>query len=175
VWAARQATPGADGIGLREAVQAVNNDAGGPHTISLPAGTLTLSIPNAADEDAAATGDLDLLKAVTISGAGSANTIVRAGTTASLGIDKIFSCNPLGHRPGFPVTITGLTLRFGRNTITATAPGNNIGGAVDFDAGFGANFNGLGALTMSGVVFDQNSTTHGDGAASAVSTAARCR
>ena len=126
--AALQATPGPDGISLREAVRAVNNDPGGPHIISLPAGTFTLTIPNGADEDAAATGDLDLLKAVTITGAGSANTIVRAGTTAANGIDKIFSANPLGGRAGFPVSITGLTLRFGRNTITATSPGNNIGG-----------------------------------------------
>ena len=33
------ATPGGAGISLREAVRAVNNDAGGPHIISIPAGT----------------------------------------------------------------------------------------------------------------------------------------
>ncbi len=34
---------------------------------------------------------------------------------------------------------------------------------MDFDAGFGANFNGQGNLTMTDVVIDQCSTTNGDG------------
>ncbi len=36
---------------------------------------------------------------------------------------------------------------------------------MDFDAGFGANFNGQGALTLTDVVFDQNSTVNGNGGA----------
>ena len=44
-------TPGADGaISLREAVIASNNTTG-PDTITLPAGTYTLSIPNIFPED----------------------------------------------------------------------------------------------------------------------------
>ena len=159
--AALIATPGGAGISLREAVRAVNNDPGGPHTISIPAGTYTLTIAGA--DDTAVAGDLDLRKAVTITGAGSASTIIRGGTTATNGVDKIFSGNPLGNLPGFPVTMSGFTLRFGRNTDTSFAGGNNIGGAMDFDAGFGANFNGQGNLTMSDVIFDQNMATNGDG------------
>ena len=155
------ATPGGAGISLREAVRAVNNDEGGPHIISLPAGTYTLSLAGA--DDTAVAGDLDIRKAVTITGAGSGSTIIRGGTTAANGVDKIFSCNPLGNLPGFPVTMSGFTLRFGRNTDTSFAGGNNIGGAMDFDSGFGANFNGQGNLTMNDVIFDQNMTTNGDG------------
>ena len=159
--AALQGTPGGAGISLREAVRAVNNDPGGPHIISIPAGTYTLGLAGA--DDTAVAGDLDVLKRVTITGAGSAATIIRGGTTAANGVDKIFSLNPLGNLPGFPVTITGVTLRFGRNTDASVAGGNNIGGAMDFDAGFGANFNGLGTLTLNDVIVDQSSTTNGDG------------
>ena len=121
----------------------------------------TLSLAGA--DDTALAGDLDVLKAVTITGASSATTIIRGGTTVANGVDKIFSLNPLGNRPGFPVSMSGVTLRFGRNTDPSVAGGNNIGGAMDFDAGFGANFNGLGTLTLNDVIFDQNSTTNGDG------------
>lgn len=164
---------------LRGAIIAVNNDSTGPHTINLPAGTYALTLANATPttaEDAAATGDLDILKPVTISGAGSAAVLIRAGTTTADGIDKIFSVNPLAGRPGFAVSLSGVTLRYGRNPIVAIVPGNNAGGAMDFDAGAG----GTGSLTLTDVVFDQNSTTNGDGGALALFdggsiTATNCR
>ncbi|HLP02950.1 MAG TPA: hypothetical protein VK163_13055 [Opitutaceae bacterium] len=152
---------------LRGAIIAVNNDSTGGHTIQLPAGTYTLTLANstpATEEDAAATGDLDVWKAVTISGAGSATTIIQAGTTAANGLDKIFSFNPIGGVSGFAATINGVTLRHGRNQITAIAPGNNIGGAMDFDAGPA----GTGSLTLTDVVFANNSTVNGDGGALAL-------
>ena len=73
--------------------------------------------------------------------------------------------NPLGNLPGFPVTMSGVTLAFWPQRRHRASPGNNIGGAMDFDAGFGANFNGQGALTLTDVVFDQNSTVNGNGGA----------
>jgi hypothetical protein len=164
---------------LRGAIVAVNNDSTGPHTINLPAGTYTLTLANATPttaEDAAATGDLDILKPVTIIGAGSASVLIRAGTTPADGIDKIFSVNPLAGRAGFAVSLSGVTLRYGRNPIVAIVPGNNAGGAMDFDAGAG----GMGSLTLTDVAFDQNSTTNGDGGALALFnggtiTATNCR
>ncbi len=152
---------------LRGAIIAVNNDSGSGHTISLAAGTYTLSLVNATvatEENAAATGDLDILKPVTIAGAGSATTVIQAGTTTADGIDKVFSVNPQGVATGFAVSLTGLTLRYGRNQITAIVPGNNAGGAMDFDAGVA----GSGSLALTDVVFDQNSTTNGDGGALAL-------
>jgi hypothetical protein len=152
---------------LRGAIMAVNNDSPTGHTIVLPAGTYPLSLANASattEENAAATGDLDILKPVTITGAGSAVTLIRAGTSNTTGIDKIFSVNPQGALAGFAVGLSGVTLQYGRNQITAIVPGNNAGGAMDFDAGP----NGSGSLTLADVVFDQNSTTNGDGGALAL-------
>ncbi len=63
------ATPGTDGISLREAIIASNNDSGVADTIALSAGTYTLAIAGTG-EDAAATGDLDILDPLTITGVG---------------------------------------------------------------------------------------------------------
>lgn len=68
---------------LREAVLAANAGAGGD-TISLPGRHYLLTIAGTG-EDAAATGDLDLTKDVTISGAGARSTVVDV-----LGNDRVF-------------------------------------------------------------------------------------
>ena len=122
---------------LRGAILAANNDAGS--TITLPAGTYTLTIHRprpTTPRRATSTSPT----ALTIQGAGSGSTIIQAGTTATNGIDKIFSFNPLGNFAGFPVSLSGLTIRFGRNQQTNFAAGEYFGGAFDFDAGsqFGA-------------------------------------
>ena len=82
---------------LRAAVQEANALAGAD-TISIPAGVYTLSIPGA-DEDAAATGDLDSIGDLTISGAGIDATIIDAGQPGS-GVSGSFGdTRPLGsHR-----------------------------------------------------------------------------
>src|SRR5437867_3602615 len=54
------------------------------HTITLPAGTYVLTIPGAG-EDSGATGDLDVLRDLSIVGAGAATTIIDGG-----GIDRVF-------------------------------------------------------------------------------------
>ena len=60
------------------------NAEGGPSTIILPAGSYTLSIPGA-NEDAAATGDLDILAPITVQGAGPPTTTITGD-----GPDRIF-------------------------------------------------------------------------------------
>src|SRR5438046_171489 len=66
-----------DGVlSLREAVIAANANPG-PDTIVLFAGTYTLTIVGA-NEDAAATGDLDISDDVTIMGAGESQTFIDA-------------------------------------------------------------------------------------------------
>src|SRR5207247_1214399 len=57
---------------LRAAVMETNS-LPGADTVSIPAGTYRLT-RNGGDEDAAATGDLDILDALTIQGAGSGTT-----------------------------------------------------------------------------------------------------
>src|SRR5712691_8059155 len=59
---------------LREAVLAANAGSGGD-MIVLPAGHYRLTIPGPG-EDAGASGDLDLTKSVTISGAGARATVI---------------------------------------------------------------------------------------------------
>ncbi|NBC17018.1 MAG: hypothetical protein GVY18_06840, partial [Bacteroidetes bacterium] len=68
--------PGADGVtSLREAICAANNDS--PRTVTLPAGTYVLSIPGT-EEDGNATGDLDILDDLTLTGAGARTTTIDA-------------------------------------------------------------------------------------------------
>ena len=74
---------------MRAAIQEANSLGGGPHTITVPAGTYTLTITGTG-EDAAATGDLDITANMTINGAGAGRTIIQAGTTTGDGIDRVF-------------------------------------------------------------------------------------
>jgi CSLREA domain-containing protein len=63
---------------LRAAIQEANALAG-DDTITVPAGTYTLTILGR-DEYAAATGDLNITSNITINGAGAGSTIIQAGT-----------------------------------------------------------------------------------------------
>ncbi len=79
---------------LRQAIICAN-DTPGPDTITVPAGTYTLTIAGA-DENGAATGDLDITDDLTINGAGLATTIIQAGALGHKdsggpnGIDRVF-------------------------------------------------------------------------------------
>lgn len=142
---------------LRAAVMEANALAGAD-TISLPAGTFTLS--RSGSDDNASNGDLDVTGPLTLNGNSQVGTIIQAGTTNSNGIDKIFSFNPVGASAGFAVTLTNLTLRFGRNPETY-ANNNGFGGCLDFDAG--TNAATPGSLTISNVLVTDCSTTDADG------------
>jgi len=156
---------------LRGAIMAVNNSAAGNYTIVLPAGIYTLTL-NGSDNTlpSAATGDLDVTKSVAIQGAGPGLTFIQAGTSGGTGIDKIFSVNPVDGSGvplvagGLSFSMTGVTLRYGRNTEAVISPGNNIGGAMDFSGG-SAESGVRGSLTLTDVVFDTNATLNGDGGA----------
>jgi hypothetical protein len=124
---------------LREAVRAVDAGAGGD-TIALPAGRFRLTIAGAA-EDAAAAGDLDLTKSVTIQGAGARQTLIDGS-----GIDRVFDVASGVTALIADVTVTGGlvdgdgggiasagTLTLLRDTIAGnevTTVGNNPGGGV---------------------------------------------
>src|SRR6266567_1486409 len=86
---------------LRAATQASNANSG-TDTISLPAGVYTLTIAGR-NEDAAATGDLDITDAVTIAGAGAGSVIIDGN-----GIDRVFDVFANG-----TTTISGVTIRNG--------------------------------------------------------------
>ena len=152
------ATPGGAGISLREAIIAANNTAGAD-TITLPAGTYTLTIANTGgvNEDGCLRGDLDVTDSLTITGAGAATTIVQAGTTAANGIDKVLAINPLcDHAVAF--TMSGVTIRFGRNTQPyGAADFSFTGGGMDWCG------NGAGSLTLTSCVISDNNNTDGYG------------
>lgn len=103
---------------LREAVRAADAGSGGD-TIELPAGRFRLTIAGAG-EDAAAAGDLDLTKSVTITGAGARQTVIDGS-----GIDRVFD------------VASGVTALIADVTIT--------GGLVD---GGGGGINSAGTLTL---------------------------
>ncbi len=88
---------------LRAAIMEAN-DLSGADTITLPAGTYTLTIAGTGQDDAvAATGDLDIKDDVTINGAGAAAAVIDGG-----GIDRIFAI-----WNGRAVTISGVAIRNG--------------------------------------------------------------
>lgn len=103
---------------LRAAIQEANALAG-TDTITLPAGTYTLSLAGA-NEDAAATGDLDLTQSVTITGAGASTTTINANT-----LDRVFE-TPNG---SVTASLSGLTITGG----AITGPG--FGGGIRNGAG----------------------------------------
>ncbi|MDX2032617.1 MAG: CSLREA domain-containing protein [Blastocatellia bacterium] len=142
---------------LREAIRAANASLGAD-VISLPAGTYTLTLAGA-NENAAATGDLDITDALTITGGGAASTIVQAGASAGPGIDKVLSINP-NFTTAFATSLSGLTIRFGRNT--SGFSGDGFGGGLDWEA------SSTGTLSISNCTITQNTTADGDGGGLAI-------
>jgi len=91
---------------LRAAVQTANANPG-PDTIELDFRTFTLTKLGA--EDAAVTGDLDVLEAVAVEGRGPTATVIDAPTANETSIGRIFDV-----RGGAVLTLKGLGVRNGR-------------------------------------------------------------
>ena len=98
---------------LRDAITQANTNPG-PDIINLPAGTYTLSIAGA-NEDANATGDLDIMGGTTIIGAGSGSTIIDAA-----GIDRVFDVE------GGPTVLTNMTITNGALPAAGGSSGGNV-------------------------------------------------
>jgi len=132
------ANKGSDGaISLREAILAVNAGSGGD-TINLSSGTYTLSIAGNG-ENAATTGDLDILKSVTITGQGMGSTVISGG-----GLDRVFHI-----LSGASLGLTDATISGG------VVAANSWGGGLLVDGG--------GSLALSRVVVTANSAGSGAG------------
>ncbi len=183
--AADNLTAGDGLVTLREAIIAANTDVAtdlgdtgsGADTIvfdpSLDGTPITLSIVGA-DEDAAATGDLDITSDITIEGNGQTKTIIQAGTDATNGIDRVFHV-----LPGNTVAINKLTIRHGnisgegggifndestlsitRTTISEnTAAGGAGGGIYNYAYSMGST----AVLAISDSVISGNSAGSGGG------------
>ena len=162
-------TPGTDGISLREAIIATNNDAGQADTITLSAGTYSLALAGSG-EDAAATGDLDILDALTITGAGADQTFIDAA-----GLDRVFQViassvfnvsisdlaiqNGLVDNRGAGIHIGNLPAAPVVNLDSVLFSGNHTTGTSDFG---GAIFN-RGDLTVVDSLIEGNSSEFGGG------------
>lgn len=99
------------GCSLRAAIQEANV-LPGPDTVVLPAGTFPLSLEGI-DEDASATGDIDITDAVSIVGAGPEETIIDAAA-----IDRVMDLLPADAPRD--VALTDLTLRNGHFVAPST-------------------------------------------------------
>ncbi|MDH5511007.1 MAG: hypothetical protein OEZ32_11735, partial [Nitrospinota bacterium] len=153
-------TAAAGDCSLRGAVNAVNAGAGGD-IISLPAGTYTLT--GAVDEDANASGDLDITKAVTIQGFGAVSTIIDGnGATTS---DRVIHVTA-----AVALTLDGVTITGGKATTfvggiftngaltmtNSTISGNTAG--TDYGGIFASN-----AVTVTNSTISNNSAAGSHG------------
>ena len=144
---------------LREAVRKANATAG-TDTITLAAGTYTLSIPrNPADHSTALTGALYVQDSVNVVGAGQASTIIQGGSTSTNGVDMVFAVNEdIDSTTSASASFSNLTIKFGRNR-GSVAAFDGDGGGMEFDTGTGGTAN----LTLTNVTFDSNATLDGNG------------
>ncbi|MCA9234116.1 MAG: hypothetical protein KDA44_01500, partial [Planctomycetales bacterium] len=132
-------------LGLREAI-ILANATPGKAKIRVPEGTYKLTITGS-DEDAAATGDLDITDELTIVGADAATTIIDASGDVGLG-DRVFDV--LG---SVNVMLQNLTITGG--TAGATGGDDGRGGGVRHD--------GAGMLTILSSSVTGNSATGAGG------------
>ncbi len=146
---------------LREAVRAANSGAGGD-TIVVPAGHYRLTRAGVG-EDAALTGDLDVAKAVTITGDGARSTVIDA-----MGGDRIFDVRSVTAQIS-GVTITGGLVDDGGGGIASsgtlllvrdTIAGNH---AVYVNSRRGGGIDSSGALTVIESTISGNRAYNGGG------------
>ncbi len=135
---------GPPGCTLRAAVQTANGPGSpGPDKVQILSGGYTLDIDNVAgDENAAATGDLDLTSDVEIEGFGGPVTISGQGPPSD---DRIFHI-PSGLIPAPTVTMSGLTITKGE------APAGGWGGGIKHESGALAILNS--SITQNNAVGD---------------------
>jgi len=150
---------------LREAV-IMSNTCAGTQTISIPAGTYSLTLVGSA-EDAAATGDLDILSDAALSGSG--NPVIDGGNR-----DRVFEVFP-----GATVDISGLIIQNGQSEagggirnrgilrIHASTIRHNTAvlppGSIDFASGGGILSEEDGTLTLEDSEVSANTANQGGG------------
>jgi CSLREA domain-containing protein len=139
---------------LRAAIMEANALAG-TDTITLPAGIYTLTTAGA-DEDIAATGDLDITQDLTINGAGLATSIIDGNN-----MDRIIDVL------GGTVTINGVTIRNGNPGVVFDGGGIRIGGAgtlalINSDVSGNTASSGGGLFVDAGSLNLINSTVNGN-------------
>lgn len=131
---------------LRAAIGEANALAGAD-TITLPAGTITITLV-AALEDANLGGDFDITQTLTITGAGQGSTIVQAAVTPGTATERVFHNITVGQT----LTLEKMTIQNGR--LTGTAGLNARGGGFRNDGIMFLNYvtvqNNIGAQVGGG-------------------------
>lgn len=139
---------------LRAAIQEANALAG-TDTINIPAGTYTLTIAGTY-EDVAATGDLDITGALTITGSGQGATIIDGGA-----IDRVFDM----FAGAVTVNISDLTVRNGQpgalaggiyNSSAVTLTLTRVTVTSNVSTGQGGGINSPGTLILNDVDITNN-------------------
>ena len=128
---------------LRAAIMETNALFGADEII-LPAGTTNLSLAGA-NEDMAASGDLDLTESICITGLNANESFIDAD-----GLDRVIDVLV---QPGTIVNITGLTIKNGLANLGSLT--DRVGGGVRTADGV--------ELVLKDVVIDSNSATYGGG------------
>ena len=157
---------------LRAAIMEANALAG-PDVVTLPAGNYTLGIAGA-NEDLAATGDLDVLEDLTINGAGETQTTINAAS-----LDRAFHVLGAVVQATPEFTISGVTITNGFapgvagrgggilgfrgivNVQESTISGNRTGDGGTFGAAGGGIYVSLATLTVTDSTIFSNSTGTG--------------
>ncbi|WP_455072802.1 Ig-like domain repeat protein, partial [Paenibacillus caseinilyticus] len=138
---------------LRAAIME-SNTLPGADTINVDPGVYTLS-RNGTDENGAATGDLDILGELVLTGSSGnaegdpAATVIQAGTSAATGIDRVIDINP-NLDLNVNVTVQALTVRNGR-------------GMDEYGAGIAAD-SGSGTIRIYNSIVSGNTSLSGNGA-----------
>jgi CSLREA domain-containing protein len=159
---------------LRAAVQETNALAGADQ-ISVPAGTYRLTIAGA-NEDAAATGDLDVLGALTMIGAGARTVAVSAKVSADANAtrtDRVLDVIAGGSLTLSKVAVDGGNGSTGGN-IRAAGPLSLTDTAVldGLASGSGAGIWSSAAVTLERVTVSGNRVPFGDGAGGGIASSA---
>jgi CSLREA domain-containing protein len=153
---------------LREAVGAANS-AAGADSITFAAGLngLGIQLTRVGDDNTNVNGDLDINSDITMTGNGTANTIIQGSSSATftgnMG-DKAIGVNQSGAFTTLNFTMSNLTVRFTRNSITTNAGFTQTGGAMDIFLTGGGAIPGP-TTTLTTVVFDSNANLHSYGGA----------
>lgn len=146
-----------------------SNALGGPHTITLPANTYTLTLAGA-QENGALTGDLDISSDVTIVGASPQTTFINADS-----LDRVFhilsgataSFTLIDINEGYVVSENGGgILNEGTLTISYSIIENNdavLANGVQLSQGFGGGIANNGTLNMNNTTINGNVSLGGRG------------
>jgi hypothetical protein len=149
---------GGTGLSLREAITLANTNTDSENTINLLPSIHILSLAGA-DEDSAATGDLDILgegKVLNLIGAGASQTVIDAA-----GIDRVFDV-----RTGASLNLSGVTVTGGQTLLGGGILVNGRGNLTlenstvsdNFSSNIAGGIFNNGTVTLTNSIVTRNST-----------------